>query len=106
MDFPVQIVNSPVLSSRPVAVPVAAPEAGLVDSHDHGHVMTSQPAQGGVTEHRNRPVPGGAEEGLRSSHVDLVGQDKSNSSTGPSNTGRPECVHRWTDTTTAVSFIV
>ena len=74
VDFPVQIVNSPVLSSCPVAVPEAAPEAGLVDSHDHGHVMTSQPAQGGVTEHRNRPVPGGAEEGLRSSQVDLVGQ--------------------------------
>ena len=83
VDFPVQIVKSPVLSSRPVAEPVAAPEAGIVDSHGHGHVMTSQPAQGGVTEHRERPVPGGAEEGLSSSQVDLVGQDKSDSSTGP-----------------------
>ena len=59
-----------------MAAPLAAPGVGLVDSHSHGHVKTIQPAQGGVTEHRKRPVPGGAEEGLRSSQIDLVGQDK------------------------------
>ena len=79
----VQMVKSPVLSSRPVASTVAAPEAGLVESQGHGNVMTSQPAQEGVKEHREWPVPGGAEEGLRSSQVYLVGQDKSDSSTGP-----------------------
>ena len=89
-----------------MAAPVAAPEAGLVDSHGHGHVMTSQPAQGGVTEHGEGPVPGGVEEGLRSSQVDLIGQDKSDSSTALAPAGQPKCVCRRTDTATAVSFIV
>ena len=80
VDHPVQIVKSPVLPSRPLAALMAAPAEGLVDSHGHGHVVT-QLAQG-VTEQWVQPVPGGAEEGLRSSQVDLVGLDKHDSSTG------------------------